>query len=244
MSGVIFMRLLKAALLGLAATTIATSANAIVLYSNNFDSPEVRDAGVLGAFSGLPTDAASAGPWNADGWAGNYGRADNTSFNGLHLTGLASHTMISANFILGFLESWDSYNGGCCAPDNLEIWIDGTQVANLTYNNAFQGAIEDTDGNPVLYEYVQANGNTGFSDTLVDYSLTFAHTGSTLDFEFRASGAGWQGGNDEAYGIDRVAFTYNGVHAPAIPEPATWALMISGFGLAGATLRRRRVLTA
>ena len=30
----------------------------------------------------------------------------------------------------------------------------------------------------------------------------------------------------------------------AVPEPASWALMISGFGLAGATLRRRRALAA
>jgi len=29
-----------------------------------------------------------------------------------------------------------------------------------------------------------------------------------------------------------------------VPEPATWALMIGGFGMAGATLRRRRALTA
>lgn len=28
--------------------------------------------------------------------------------------------------------------------------------------------------------------------------------------------------------------------AGAVPEPATWGMMIMGFGLAGATLRRRR----
>jgi hypothetical protein len=34
------------------------------------------------------------------------------------------------------------------------------------------------------------------------------------------------------------------IDAPGIPEPASWALMIAGFGLAGAGLRRRRAALA
>lgn len=30
------------------------------------------------------------------------------------------------------------------------------------------------------------------------------------------------------------------VQAPAVPEPATWAMMIAGFGLVGGAMRRRR----
>ena len=36
----------------------------------------------------------------------------------------------------------------------------------------------------------------------------------------------------------QFVFTYDG--APAVPEPATWALMIVGFGAIGASLRSRR----
>ena len=39
-----------------------------------------------------------------------------------------------------------------------------------------------------------------------------------------------------------VAFAATGVAAlpTAVPEPASWAMMAGGFGLAGATMRRRR----
>jgi hypothetical protein len=245
------MRLIRTLLCGVAAAAVATSASAALLYQNNFDGNEATGAGVSGAFALFPTEAASAGAWNAAGWAGNYGAyrsgGNPSPFGGLSLSGLATHTTISASFILGFLESWDSYDGGCCSPDNLEIWIDGVQVANMTYNNAL-GTVKDTDGGTVLFEYVQANGNGYYSDTLVDMGaapfLTFAHTGSTLDLEFRVVGAGWQGSDDEGFGLDNVVITYDGVRTPGVPEPATWGLMIAGFGMAGTALRRRRTLAA
>ncbi len=51
------------------------------------------------------------------------------------------------------------------------------------------------------------------------------------------NGAGWATGliSDDGH----QSFVLGGV-----PEPATWALMIGGFGLAGAALRRRRALAA
>lgn len=47
-----------------------------------------------------------------------------------------------------------------------------------------------------------------------------------------------QGASFAGCGIDEIAFA-EGV-AGAVPEPATWAMMILGFGAAGAVIRRRR----
>ncbi len=43
-------------------------------------------------------------------------------------------------------------------------------------------------------------------------------------------------------GLDRGFATYVDVTGTQVPEPASWALLIAGFGLAGAAARRRRVL--
>ncbi len=48
------------------------------------------------------------------------------------------------------------------------------------------------------------------------------------------------GGNNDQFGLDNLTTSGGG----AIPEPGTWALMIGGFGLAGAALRRRQAATA
>lgn len=39
--------------------------------------------------------------------------------------------------------------------------------------------------------------------------------------------------------LDDVSVTASGPVTPAVPEPASWALMITGFGLVGAAMRRR-----
>lgn len=44
-------------------------------------------------------------------------------------------------------------------------------------------------------------------------------------------------GNNDYFKLSKL--TVNTVAPPAVPEPATWAMMIAGFGLVGASLRRR-----
>jgi len=51
--------------------------------------------------------------------------------------------------------------------------------------------------------------------------------------------ADWTVGIDRAQ-LDNVALSAR--PTAAVPEPAAWALMIGGFGLAGSALRRRRLL--
>lgn len=54
------------------------------------------------------------------------------------------------------------------------------------------------------------------------------------------SGSAW---NDIPAGSLGYVVEFGGL-ANAIPEPGTWALMIGGFGMAGAAMRRRRTIPA
>ena len=53
-------------------------------------------------------------------------------------------------------------------------------------------------------------------------------SGSTPIFDFATNGTG------------QAVFAYNG--GGAVPEPASWAMLIAGFGLVGASMRRRRAV--
>ncbi|MBL8555690.1 MAG: PEPxxWA-CTERM sorting domain-containing protein [Phenylobacterium sp.] len=70
----------------------------------------------------------------------------------------------------------------------------------------------------------------GFATNRIDLSDLAGLTRLTLD-----------GTSDEEGVIyDNFRFTAGGSNGGGVPEPAAWALMLAGFGIAGATLRRRR----
>ena len=83
----------------------------------------------------------------------------------------------------------------------------------------------------------QVNGSTvidinGGSHAWSFYSTTFTATGATTNINF----AGYQ--NPAWSALDAVSVTSNA------PEPASWVMLIAGFGLVGAIARRRQALAA
>ncbi len=58
-----------------------------------------------------------------------------------------------------------------------------------------------------------------------------------LDEYFPWDGS-WSSSNDD------IRVFVNGTPAPAVPEPASWALMIAGLGAIGVTMRRRKAAIA
>jgi hypothetical protein len=60
--------------------------------------------------------------------------------------------------------------------------------------------------------------------------VTFTGTAFSIDF----------GGTAGQTGFDNITFGTDVPGGSVVPEPATWAMMIIGFGLVGATVRRRR----
>jgi len=149
------------------------------------------------------------------------------------VTSLGAHDGLRLQFDLAFLDSWDGNGNNPYGPDLLTLSINGTDVV-FSSNNA-QGIAEYGAGT------IAAQGQFGFNkswtDSIVSYDLLLPFSGDDFTFAIKAGGPGWQGGNDESWGIDNVRLS---AMSAAVPEPATWALLIAGFGLVGATARRRR----
>lgn len=102
----------------------------------------------------------------------------------------------------------------------LEFWLDpGSEFYDLTWNFAVNSFIEAGASGSVTARYFRTATLTGLQ--------FFDEAGNDVTFD-----RGIRFGSGTSYILGPPG-------AAAIPEPATWALLIAGFGLAGAALRRR-----
>ena len=79
----------RAVLGALGATLLATSANAALLYSNDFQNAATVGAGVVVVGAGTGNDVTAGGPWNAAGWANAFHHNQGTAFTTFSFSNLA-----------------------------------------------------------------------------------------------------------------------------------------------------------
>ncbi len=113
--------------------------------------------------------------------------------------------------------------------DNDTIKLYGVTAAGVVEYLGFGGRFDGT-GTSTAFTGISGVQTGGSGEDQV-YNVTF-DTARYSEFWFTNN-------NDAADGYRLGSVTFG-----AVPEPATWAMMIFGMGLTGATLRRRRGLQA
>jgi len=151
----------------------------------------------------------------------------------------------NASFIIDGYASLDGQN---YYEDDFTLSLNGTPILVGTFNLGGGGA-DDLYSNPNggTADNISGNGTNvtwAGGQVVVDEPLTLLKGSNSLTFNYTSLGgpdhAGFQGLGDEGWGLEQVSVT--GV--PGVPEPATWAMMLVGFGGLGAAMRSRRALAS
>ena len=134
-------------------------------------------------------------------------------------------------------------------PDNSVLVVSLPVYTSSTMVDAFDGT-DDYDGaSGRTIAGVSAADNDSVTLTSASDMALFT-SGSDLVATFSATGASSASGagnlttkfTTKAGGYATVQYAYD--DTSAVPEPASWAMMVGGFGLLGGALRRKRTSTS
>ena len=206
----------------LAALAGAAPASASILTNASFEAPggdSVRNQ-LVGA-SDIPG-------WTYDVGAGSFDVYESDDQDGL--------TAADGNHYVSF--GHDGFVGGSLSQSF-------KTVAGGSYTLSYSVAEQQGDDPSQVFRATITDGTSTYSVDNSALTLSFlagtpisftaAGTSATLTF-LDATPVGGGGGSNLA--LDAAAIS--GPEAGGVPEPASWALMLTGFGAMGAVIRRRR----
>lgn len=253
--------MIKIIIASIALLTVAAPATASVVYMTGTDNPwgqstedDAMDvafgAGNWTKINGYTTAALTGSSFvYIDGGAGT--AADFNSFIGSNLAALESYVTAGGSLMLNAAR-WDFspntlttvFGSTIFGDDNYSV---GSSTADLTADGTAAGLGANGAGSSWTGSYFSHDIVTG-GTCLVSGSAGCVFTAGT-------AGAGtWAVGGQTAPGFqssgalelraNQLSFVAEGGSTGAVPEPATWAMLIAGFGMVGATSRRRRNVLA
>jgi hypothetical protein len=143
------------------------------------------------------------------------------------------------------LDGFASLDGQNWYEDDFTLSLDGAAIISGTWNLG-GGGNDVVFSSPLgaTFDNVSGNGlnitwNGGQVNITAPLDLAAGSNKLTFGYTSLAQGhAGFQGTGDEGWAAHDIVVTQEG--AGGVPEPASWALMLLGFGGLGAALRHQR----
>lgn len=232
------MRKFTAIVVAAAALLASSAAVAATVYSNNFDA-EAGGATVLNynAFNGLTVSLGVVdllGPGNVYGLpcvTGSCVDLDGSRNQAGRLTTGVYNFNAGETITLSFDLAGNHRNSVADSFQSGFIFGGATQLLNATVGGAYGSS---NFGNLLTGSWTH-NGNIAGSAAYANYTISFtAGQAGSLQAFVGASGTDNVGPLLDNFGLVSIG----------VPEPATWAMMIMGFGAAGSMIRRRRAVIA
>lgn len=194
---------------------VGQTAQAAIVVDGGFEAQGTASGGTCTL---SPSPNCAAGAWSGGG--------DHAGINFNDGQNFAGSTPDGSYY--AFLQS----NNGSTASISQDVTVaDGQYVVSWLAGGRtnFSGPVDFT----VSLGTQIYSGSLTQAQPFTEFSAPVTLAGGTYSLVFTAH---TESGDNSAL-IDRVSID-------AVPEPATWALMISGFGLVGVTMRRRATLLA
>jgi hypothetical protein len=148
---------------------------------------------------------------------------------------------------VGLNEGGSGYSGTLPNDSTHYLTVPGGATATFTSATALS-SFSLYMGSPDTFNFIRFIGE-GFDETLSGSDMFLGDTsqawswGKRVSFDFGSAKVNQiiLSSTSNSFEVDNAAGTFIG--AGAVPEPATWAMMIMGFGAMGTVLRRRNVLS-
>lgn len=226
-----------AVLAALVLTSVAGHASAGVLFSDDFESTNRKAQWSSNTI--INTEVENTLSWFSGRYSGNTavtlsltgaptpppGLFDNTNGG----SGGERHNLYTVTFDFYCIDSWDG-NDPVHGPDRFSVLANTTTVFSETFGNVYgPQSYRAPNVGPVQLVY-----NTAYPDSIYRKVTAQFQVPDAVPFTLKFGAVGLTGLNDESWGIDNVAVSYE-----VVPAPASVALLGAGLAMLGRGRSRR-----